>query len=47
MNNLSEGQIDALIGLIDREISANIADGDSAFNTYWDNIRVVLEKAKK
>lgn len=39
---LTEDQVSTLLKLIDDEIELNMANGDGAYNTHWDNIKMAF-----
>lgn len=39
---LSNNQLKAIVKLINDEIEANNRNGDGAYNTYWDNLKMAL-----
>lgn len=43
MSKLSESQVDGIKKLINDEVARNVAEGNDAYNTYWENILVKLD----
>lgn len=39
---LTDDQVKSLIKLINDEIELNIVNGDDAYNTHWQNIKMAL-----
>jgi hypothetical protein len=39
---LTDDQTQGLVKLIDAEVELNEVNGDSAYNTYWENIKMAL-----